>query len=341
MARPLLVAIATGVASLLVTASAASGTASATENRLSGVDRFGTARAIATATFAEATIATLVSGRSFPDALSAAYLNGVTDSPLLLTEPDRLPDGLIDTLQALGVAGIQVVGGTDAVSDAVVDELRRLGYTVDRLAGNDRYETAKKVAELFPGETVGEFGAGRAAILASGTVFADALSAGPMSGGHNLPILLTEPGALNWSAAAALDSLDVEQVLVVGGTAAVDRAVIDELTSLGFAVRRIAGATRQATAEALARVAEGELGFAVDRVLLARSDDFADALAGGVRGGRNQSPILLTQSSSELGSHAATFIANNSSTIAVVDVLGGEIAVPGPVAAAAVAAARG
>lgn len=317
-------------------------TPDASANRLAGSDRFHTARVIAESTFPDgATVAMLASGRDFPDALAAAFLSGMAQRPLLLTEPGALPPGLTDTLDALGIEGVQVLGGTSAVSDAVVQQLRELGYTVERLtAGEDRYHTARLIAEFLPPEVIGEFGAGRAAFLVTGTSYPDALAAGPLSASQGLPILLTEPATLNAHARAALESREIAQVLVVGGAGAVSEAVVAEVEAMGIAVRRIAGATRQATAYEVAQVAESELNYPTTRVLLARGDDFADALAGGPRGGRQFAPLLLTDSTSSLGDDAATFIRANRDRIEFVDVLGGTAAVSTAVADAAVRVAR-
>ena len=310
-------------------------------NRLAGPDRFVTARVIATATFDQSSTVTLVSGRDFPDALASAYLNGITQTPLFLTERERLPDGLVDTLRSLDVSGIQVLGGPAAVSDALMAELRGLGFVVDRLAGgDDRYETARKVAELFPPEGIGQFGEGRAAIVASGQSFADALAAGPMSASQRLPILLSTSDRLHVHARVALDGLGIEQALLVGGTAALSADVAAEISAMGIAVRRIAGSTRQATAEAIARVESGELGYPVRRVIVARGDTFADALSVGIRAGLLRAPILLTETPDVLGSHAETFIANSATSIDVIDVVGGDAAVSPAVEASALAAAR-
>jgi putative cell wall-binding protein len=340
MRRPVIAAAIAG-ALLLGSAGVASATEDAVANRLAGPDRYVTARAISTSTFsAPETVAIIAGGESYADALPAAYLAGAEDSPMFLTPPGALPAGLLDTLDDLKVEGVQIVGGTSAVSEHVVSQLEDHGLAVDRLAGTDRYETARKIAELLPPEAVGTFGAGRAAIVVSGESFADALAAGPLSASNGFPILLTNPGGLHNQAVAALKSLAIKQVLIVGGTGAVSTSGEDQIKALGIAVRRVAGASRQATAVAVAEVARGELQYPLDRVELARGDGFVDALVGGVRGGKVLAPVLLTAGDA-LGSDARDFIKANTATVKFVDVLGGSGAVSAAVAADAVAAAKG
>lgn len=336
--------LAGATAGWLVAAAAptAGATADATPNRLAGVDRFHTARVIAEQTFpAGANTVVLVDGRSFADALAAAYLGGTSQAPVLLTEAGGLPAGVTDTMRALGADGVQVIGGTASVSEAVVDQLEREGFVVSRLAGEDRYETARKAAEILPGEAVGELAEGRTAIVATGESFADALAAGPVSAGHGLPILFTPSERLHDDARLALENLGIEQALIVGGTAAVSEAVADEIAAMGLGVRRVAGADRAATAVALGELAADEIGFAMARVLLARGDVFADALAGGVRGGELGAPIVLTAADGSLGAGTRDFIAAHADTVAVVDALGGTGAVSDATLDAAVDAARG
>ena len=339
MRRPL-IAAALAAAVLAGAAAPAGATADAVANRLSGADRYVTARAIATSTFTSSTVAILVGGESFADALPAAYLSGAEQAPLLLTPAAALPAGLLNTLDALKVDGVQVVGGTSSVSAHVVSQLEAAGLSVERLAGANRYETARKVAELLPIEAVGKFGAGAAAIVVTGESFPDALAAGPLSASQGLPILLTNSAGLHDQAKAALQSLGIKQVLIIGGTGAVSTSSENQIKALGIAVRRIAGASRQATAVAAAEVAVGELSYPLTNVELARGDSFADALAGGTRGGKVFAPVLLTAGTT-LGTDARAFIKKYTGTIKTIDVLGGTGGISAAVANDAVAAAKG
>lgn len=334
-----LTAIAVFSVAMTVGATAAA-TTDASSARLAGANRFETAQIVTTETFDAANVALLVNGMNYPDALAASYLAGITGSPVLLTDPTTLSDGIIPTLEALGVNGVYAIGGEGAISSAVLNELQAAGYIVDRIAGENRFSTARQVAELAGPDPIGEFMAGRAAIVVNGLSFPDALAAGPIAAAHGLPILLTTPEALHPDAENALLNLEIEQALIVGGTAAVSEAVAGRIDTLGIDVRRISGPTRQETAARVAEVAVGELAFPADRVLLARSDNAADALAGGIRGGTVLAPILLTDSRDELGSAAGAFILDNRATLARIEALGGTSGISDGVLAAAVELAR-
>ena len=151
-------------------------------------------------------------------------------------------------------------------------------------------------------------------------------------------MLLTEAGTLSSSAASALQALDVEQVLVVGGATVVSADVVTDLEALGLTVEHLAGADRRLTALAVAEYAKANLGFVDTLVVLARGDDPADALVGGQRAGRDGAPILLTESVSALGSVNRGYLAAGCGTLFDGRVLGGPRAVSATVVDAAVAA---
>ena len=86
--------------------------------RVSGVDRYATAAAIATDAFDEAAVAYLATGANFPDALAAAPAAGRDRAPLLLTPRDCTTPATRAALTSLGAVTRVVLGGTGAVSDA-------------------------------------------------------------------------------------------------------------------------------------------------------------------------------------------------------------------------------
>lgn len=155
-----------------------------------------------------------------------------------------------------------------------------------RLSGPDRYATAAAVATA-------SFDPGVAQVyVASGTGFADALSASPVAGRTGSPVLLVGDGAVPAATLAALETLVPQAVTVVGGTAAVSDATLAELAAAtGVPVTRVAGADRYATSVALA--SGGVLGD-VERVYLATGADFADALAAAPAAAQDGSVLLLT-----------------------------------------------
>lgn len=198
--------------------------------RIAGSDRVETAVAIAEfllASGVEIDEVVVANGADFPDALSGAAFAAAFDAPVLLTGADTLDSRVADLLGRLD-AGTEVLvaGGVAAVSDAVVAELVQLGFEVERISGEDRYETSAEVAErLFPSAT--------AVVLATGSNFPDALAGAAMAGRSGAPVLLvgdTLPDAVR-------DYLEdrasqITEVYVLGGDLAVSDAVLAEVEAI-------------------------------------------------------------------------------------------------------------
>ena len=298
--------------------------------RVAGTNRYATAADAAERAYPDgADEVVLASGTAFPDALSAGGLSGALDAPILLTAPGSLPSSTVAALAELDPTRVTVIGGTAAVSDAVLDEVEDLGYDVERIAGTDRYATAARAAAEVGGTT---------AVLASGRTFADALAISPGAHALELPILLTDGDTLDAATQAYLDVANVDSVIVVGGTAAVSDELAQELTEDGIAITRLAGTDRYETGAAIARF-HTTVGFTFDRILLASGERFPDALAGGPLGSALGAPLLLTPAGS-LGDDAAAVIGDNARDLDQVFVLGGTDAVAPATSAAAGEAAE-
>jgi putative cell wall-binding protein len=324
--------------------------------RLAGPTRYDTAAAIGRAYWeltgsARPNLAVLTRGDEFPDALAASNIEfGIP----LLTTRDTLPEATRKVIADLDVESVVLVGGTSAISERIVTELRSLGVTsIDRIAGQNRYETATETY-LHRYSSEGDFPTGTdgrtSVMIASGETYADALAAGPLAAGARLPLLLTSRDHLSAATRNVFDNSNgcpngicIQQAFILGGTDAVSETVESELAELGVTVRRIAGATRQATASAIATFARENLGFhwTFDHVNLARGDDFPDALAVARLGGAQHAVTLLTASPSDLGTDVEHFLRTNRDSVASIDVLGDERAINETTAQEAVAAATG
>lgn len=98
--------------------------------RHSGADRFATAASVASQFTAPVERLRVMSGDHVgpPGARSAGSGTG---TPLLLVETDRLPASVVTALRHLRPGSIEVSGGPDAVSDAVLQQLGQ--YTSGRV----------------------------------------------------------------------------------------------------------------------------------------------------------------------------------------------------------------
>ncbi len=154
--------------------------------RIAGPDRYATAAAAARRAGAPGGEASIALGTDFPDAVAASALAATPQrAPILLTEPDGLPEPTVGALDDLGIERVEVVGG--AASDAVVAELEALGLEVTPRVGADRYATSVSVAE----EALVRLEEPTPLVLASGEGFPDALAAGALSARVGGTLVLT------------------------------------------------------------------------------------------------------------------------------------------------------
>lgn len=316
----------------------AKGAASVTTRRLGGADRYDTAREIAVSTFGTSDFVLLARGENYPDALAGNYLaGGAPNAPILLTPRGSLSQSAIDGITTLKAKGVIILGGTDAISQAVENDLKSRGLSTSRLFGADRYATAAKIAtSLTP---AGSVDGQPTAVVASGENFADALTGGPLAFVARLPMLLTTKLTLPGATEGALDTLGIKHVILLGGTDAVAPTVEARLTAKGITSERLFGANRRGTATAIATAERARFGFAPTHVNLARGDLFPDSLAGGPHAGTEKSPILLTDNPNVLGDETATYLRTNSQDITTIDAFGGTSAISDATLAAADAAA--
>lgn len=199
-------------------------------SRLSGADRYATAAAIAQAMVGAVGTPDTVyvaSGASFPDALAGSALAGHEGQPVLLTSPTSLSTAAASWLSGHRPGRIVVLGGSGAVSDAVLARLGSYtGGTVSRLAGGDRFATAAAVAAAFGAKPAGS------AYVADGLAFPDALAGAALAGTRGAPVLLVSPKAVPSATATAIRSLAPWRVIVLGGTGAVSASTALKLSTL-------------------------------------------------------------------------------------------------------------
>lgn len=233
---------------------------------------------------------------AFPDALaSGAFQEG---RPLLLTTGDALSPETADELERLGAGTVHILGGEQAVSAAVADELTEAGYEVTRLSGPTRIETAVEVAKVAAPSSDSVI---LARAFSSGEdqtqAFADSLAAGAWAASTGQPVLLTESQTLTAATAAYLAEREVATVTVVGGTAAISDAVVAQLEELGIAVERVSGATRFDTAVGIAAEWSRDDAERLDQVILVEgqaADAWASGFASAAYAEATEAPVLLS-----------------------------------------------
>ena len=161
-------------------------------------------------------------------------------------------------------------------------------FTMTRIAGDSRYATAAQIA-------IDAFGTSSGAIIATGEAFPDALAASFIAGYVSSPILLVERNHIPDATTAALTQLEVKEVVLLGGSAAISDAVQAQLDET-YEVVRLSGPDRFATAANIAlAVNPGDIGELDGErtAFVTYGYGFADALAVGPLAYAGRFPILL------------------------------------------------
>jgi putative cell wall-binding protein len=300
-----------------------------TTARRSGDDRFSTAVNLSQSAFAAGSVTTVVlaTGENFPDALSAAGLAGCYGSPVLLTKTASLPASVLTEIQRLGAHNVVIVGGTPAVSARVATSLTTAGLSVSRISGKSRYATSAAVADRVAAHKGAAFA--KAAFIARGDQFPDALALAPFAYSQGYPVLLTPTTALAAECSSASTRLAINEIYIAGGTPAVAANVetaLNALPSVVMKVTRLSGKNRYETAAVIAGQGLdfwwGDAAF----VGIATGSNFPDALGGGAVCGAHGGVLLLTDPAS-LSAPAAAFLSANGVDIVATEVFGSASAV--------------
>lgn len=325
-------------------------------DRVGGATRYSTAQLVTQYGFSSASTAIVVSGEdaNFPDALSASGLAGLHNAPIISTTPSTLSTTARNSISKLGIKSVIIVGGTAAVSTKVATAIKGIaGVTsVVRVAGDNRYLTADAVYSYaikkgkswvnpagykrpqYPASHKWKNSGGKKmAILATGVNFPDALAASSLSAYGHYPIFLTDGTTLSSSTSTLLKNGKFDELLVVGGSAAIKDSVVIAAQNavnpkpLSGSTKKWAwgckGSTRYDTAYRIASHALLE-GLPKDKVILASGETCADATVSSSL----KKPILLvhpTDSSSAY--YAGSFLYYKAQGINRVVAVGGTSAI--------------
>lgn len=281
--------------------------------RLAGLGRVETSIAVSNEVYTKSETVVLAGYLGEVDALTGTLLAGAMDAPLLLTKQAKLEDQVKEELVSLGAKNVYLLGGETVISEEVETELEDLDYTVTRVSGLTREETAANVAKEVNAKATHVF-------LAQGwDVLADALAAGPVSAMKEMPVLLTKTDRIPEATMTAMDDLGVTHVTLLGKESAISKDVEDYLVGKDLVVNRIGGAAREDTAAEIA----AEYFADSKNAIVASGYTYADALVGGYLGAAKNAPILLTNVNTTKTA-TTNFLTANAE---MVYVLGGETVV--------------
>ena len=206
-----------------------------TTTRVAGADRIQTSVEVSKKYYESADTVIVANYEQFADSLSASALSKALKAPILLVKKDQLDSVVAQEIKRLEAKNVIVIGGEKSV-DKTKDSLSQ--YNVRTIAGANRYETSAKIAQ----EVIKLTGT-KKAVIASGEVFADALTVAPLANKNNMPILLVQPNNIPKATQEVLKQ--IEEVIIVGGEKTISKEVENKLPN----PTRIAGANRYETAK--------------------------------------------------------------------------------------------
>lgn len=172
--------------------------------RLEGEDRFLTNLAVLKEANVNNEEVMICSGLGYADALSAA----ATGKPVMLVGK-ALTKEQKAYLAGINPAKFYIVGGSDVVSDRIKAELETM-RSVERISGEDRYETALNVAKKFFDMT------SSTVVIATGDGFADGLVGSVTAIANNAPLLLANRNNIK-GVAEFVKETGAKRSIVMGG----------------------------------------------------------------------------------------------------------------------------
>ena len=262
--------------------------------RIAGKDRIGTSLEISKAMFNESDNVVLASGFNFADALSAGQLAAALNAPLILSD-ENMDDMVKEEIANLKPKNMYIVGGENALGSNIEGSVKSAvnDINIERLKGNNRYETSVKVMEKTK-----EFVDAEYLLIASGKNFPDALSATSFMADHKALMVLSDGNSYPKS--------DLKEIAIGG---------VNQLPLNGFTGERIAGKDRYQTSLALAKKSFENN----ENAILANSKVFADSLSAVSIAKNYKAPIILTDNEN-LTQSAKNYLENMKS----VTIVGGE-----------------
>lgn len=185
--------------------------------RVAGADRYETSRLISKSSFTAATTVMLATGRDYADALVAGAAAGQKKAPTLLVDgrSAKIDSSTLAELKRLGADRIVIAGGHGSISIRIEQQLRTLGFDVQRDGGASRYETAAQLmAHSGPTNPTRIY-------LASGLDFPDALSVAALAARDGAALYLTRRECVPTIPQRAIADLPQSSRIAVGGVAVV------------------------------------------------------------------------------------------------------------------------
>lgn len=191
--------------------------------RLGGKDRYETSLLVAKELGTSTKVA-LVTGDTFPDAISVATPAALEGMPILLTSKDTIDARIKQFITSVKRDKVYGIGGTGVISNAVLSQFSN----TKRLSGLDRIDTNLAVVnEFLPDLNFSSM------FVASALDFPDGLTGSAAAALSSSPVFLLDKNNLAKSISFISSKVDTNASFkILGGTGVIDSKVEQQLQSL-------------------------------------------------------------------------------------------------------------
>ncbi|MDO5717504.1 MAG: cell wall-binding repeat-containing protein [Tissierellia bacterium] len=220
----------------------------------------------------------IASNSVFADSLVGGVLIAEKNGKLIYNEYLNDEDSLLSEATKL-----TILGGETRVSNESIESSDKFS---GRIAGEDRYETAVKIAE--------ELGKDRNLIIVNGENYPDALSATALAAEKDMNILLVKTDELPKATEEYLRECGKKDILFVGGLASLSKEVKDRVLEVNghigidSEILTLAGKDRYETSNIVARQFHD-----IKTAVIVEGDNYAKALSASVLAANYGSPLIL------------------------------------------------
>ncbi|MDO0469776.1 cell wall-binding repeat-containing protein [Clostridioides difficile] len=258
------------------------------KDTLIGSGRWETAIKISQNGWSKTENAVLVNDNSIADALSATPFAKLKDAPILLSGSQSLDSRAKSELKRLGVRNVFLVGGYNSLSIDIEKQLKSEKITVERISGNDRYETSLKLAEKLDKEkNISDI-----FVVNGEKGLADAVSVGSIAAQNYIPIILSDFNKGIEVSNRFIKTKDIKNSYIVGGLNSISSVIEKSLPN----PKRIAGNNRNETNAKTIKEFYKETDLRnvyVTKDGMKKQSDLIDSLSVGVLAAKNSSPVIL------------------------------------------------
>ncbi|MDK2563688.1 cell wall-binding repeat-containing protein [Romboutsia sedimentorum] len=254
--------------------------------KLVGDNAYQTATKVSSEGWDSANNVVIVNSTSMVDALSATPFADYNNAPILLTQANKLNSETKKEILRLNAKNVYIIGGESVVLNSVINELKSMKITVQRISGNDRYKTSLEIAKKLP-----KFPSA-IAVVNGETGLPDAVSIAPIAAEKNIPIVLASPNEGTKVFDQYIKDNNINKSYVIGSEVAVSNTIANKLPN----PERIGGIDRNETNSLILEkfyTSEELNNIFVAKDGMNNPKNLIDALAVGVLASEEKSPVVI------------------------------------------------